>query len=72
MMPDGELTLTPDDELAEMIVNRLVEESLIRVSAADDIRRAIASGQASTDDWTYWIETAMDRGTQEDRSDSTH
>ncbi len=70
--PTTGLTPTPDDTLAEMIVDRLVEESLIMGSAADDVRRKIATGQASPDDWTYWIETAMERGTQEDRGDSTH
>jgi len=53
--------VTPDEQLTAMIVHELLERSLIRASDADAIRTRMATGQATPDDWTFWVENVLDR-----------
>ena len=61
---------TPDEQLSAMIVHELLEQSLIRASDADAIRTMMATGQATSDDWTLWIENVLERPGTEGTADA--
>jgi len=61
---------TPDEHLAAMIVHALLERSLILASDADEVRARMAMGQASPDDWTFWIENVIERAEKEVTDDA--
>ena len=46
----------PDEELASLIADRLVEQDLIDASRRDEVLTRIAAGAATADDWRLWIE----------------
>ena len=48
--------MTPDEELAALIAERLVESGLIDAARRDEAATRIAAGAATLDDWRLWIE----------------
>ena len=46
----------PDEELAELVMERLVEHGLIEPSRRAEVSARIAAGSATADDWRLWIE----------------
>lgn len=57
---NGAGSMTSDEHLARLIVDELLEQSIIRPSDASRVLEKLASGQATADDWTLWIENALD------------
>jgi hypothetical protein len=48
--------MSPDEELAALIANRLVENGLISPERYDEVAEQIAAGKATVEDWRFWIE----------------
>ncbi len=48
--------MSPDEELALLITDRLIEAGLIEADRRDDLSAKIAAGTTSADDWRLWIE----------------
>ena len=48
--------MDPDEELASLIADRLIEQRLIDPSRRDDVSNRIATGSATAEDWQLWIE----------------
>jgi len=48
--------MTPDEELATLIAERLVEAGLIEAERCSEAAARIAAGAATLDDWRLWIE----------------
>ena len=48
--------MSPDEELASLIANRLIEEGFIDLTRRDEVSVKIAAGTATVDDWRLWIE----------------
>jgi hypothetical protein len=46
----------PDEELALLIANRLVDGGLIDPDRRDEVSTSIAAGTARPEDWRLWIE----------------
>jgi hypothetical protein len=61
--------MSPDEELALLIANRLIEEGFIDARRSDDVSAKIAAGTATVDDWRLWIELGP-VGQKEDTSDA--
>ncbi len=49
---------SPNDVLAEEIINDLIEAGLIPENRIDELRSKLKTGGASQDDWNLWIELA--------------
>lgn len=48
--------MSPDEELALLIANRLVDEGFIDPVRRDEVSNKIAAGTATVEDWQLWIE----------------
>ena len=48
--------MTPDEELASLIADRLVENGLIAADRRDEVSAKIAAGTATQEEWQLWIE----------------
>ena len=48
--------MSPDEELALLIANRLVDEGFIDPGRHDEVSTKIAAGTATAEDWQLWIE----------------
>ena len=48
--------MTPDEELASLIVTWLVEANLIDPARRGEVATRIGAGATTTDDWRLWIE----------------
>ena len=46
----------PDEELAALIAERLIEGGLIDEDRRDEVSGRIAAGTATPEDWRFWIE----------------
>lgn len=68
--PESVTEATPDEQLAAMIVHELLERSLVRASDADAIRTKMATGQATPEDWTFWVENTLDRPETKETDDA--
>lgn len=51
--------LPPDEELAKIIVGKLLAEGLIPERRSDAITNSILAGTASEGDWRIWVYTAQ-------------
>lgn len=51
--------LTPDEELAEQIANRLVEAGFVDAARGEAVAAKIATGSATGEDWRLWIELGL-------------
>lgn len=51
--------LTPDGQVAQRIVEQLVDEGLIDATQADSVWVGLAGGAARSADWRFVAETAM-------------
>ena len=51
-MPDSR---TANEQLAEIVATALVEAGLVSSSRIEDLKRKLASGTASQEDWSHWI-----------------
>ena len=49
---------SPNDILAEEIVNDLIEAGLIPENRIDELHSKLKTGGASQDDWNLWIDLA--------------
>lgn len=47
---------SPNDALAEQVVNKLVEAGLISNTKVAEIMPKVKAGTASSEDWKLWIE----------------
>jgi len=54
----------PDDELASLIAERLVEAGLVDEDRRHDASARVATGAETPEDWRFWIEVgpAVDAG----------
>ena len=48
--------MSPDEELASLIANRLVEHDLVESDRRDELAAKVAAGTATPEDWRLWIE----------------
>jgi hypothetical protein len=48
--------MSPDEELAALIAERLVERGLIEAGRRAEVAGKIAAGRATPEDWYLWIE----------------
>jgi hypothetical protein len=55
-MPD---TRTPNERLAEIAADALINAGLIQSARLEDLKRKLASGGAKAEDWSHWIESAQ-------------
>jgi len=46
----------PDEELAALISERLIDAKLIDANRFEEATTKIATGRATPDDWRFWIE----------------
>lgn len=46
----------PDDELATLIAERLIDAKLIGAERLAEASAKIAAGKATADDWRFWVE----------------
>ena len=51
--------LRPDEDLAKIIVGKLLAEGLIPERRSDAIAKSILAGTASEGDWRSWVYTAQ-------------
>ena len=52
--------MSPDEELASLIANRLVEHDLVESDRRDELAAKVAAGTATPEDWRLWIELSLD------------
>ncbi len=57
--PSTQDTRSPNEQLAEIVADALVNSGLIQASRRDDLRRKLAAGTAKAEDWSHWIEGAQ-------------
>lgn len=48
--------MSPDEELAALIADRLANAGLIAADRRDEAATRIAAGTATIDDWRFWVE----------------
>ena len=48
--------MSPDEELASLIADRLVENGLIDAARRDEVSAKIAAGTATREEWQLWVE----------------
>lgn len=51
------VTCTPNDQLAEIVADALIEVGLIAAARRDELQYKLASGAARKEDWMHWVET---------------
>lgn len=54
-------TVTPQGELAQRIVSKLVALKLIPKSHEEQALHSIETGKASAEDWSMWVDMAADK-----------
>jgi len=55
---DDNTSRTPNERLAKIVADALIEASLIAAARRDELESKIAAGTARKEDWAHWIETA--------------
>jgi hypothetical protein len=50
---------SPNEELAFLIVEKLVVQGLVQTSAQSEIEFKIATGSAKAEDWKLWAEQLL-------------
>ncbi|MBI3653359.1 MAG: hypothetical protein HY231_20200 [Acidobacteria bacterium] len=60
-----DLSLSPNEKLAALIVEKLLEQKLIPQKRAAEIKHRLAEGTAKAEDWRNWIELALPQAAQE-------
>lgn len=63
-MPD---TRTPNERLAEIVADSLINAGLIQSARLEDLRRKLAAGAAKAEDWSHWIENAQRSARRKER-----
>ena len=48
--------LSPNDTLAQEVVNKLVDAGLISKAKAAEVLAKVKAGNATSEDWKLWIE----------------
>lgn len=48
--------MSPDEELAALIADRLADAGLLAADRRDEVATLTAAGTATIDDWRFWIE----------------
>lgn len=52
--------MTPDQQLAAMIVEELLVQNLVVRDDANDVRDHLAEGTASAEDWNSWVKAVIE------------
>jgi len=58
---------TPNEQLAEIVANALVNAGLISSARLEDLKRKLAAGTAKAEDWSHWIESAQRSSQRKER-----
>ncbi len=58
---------TPNERLAEIVADALVNAGLIQSSRLEDLKRKLAAGTAKAEDWSHWIESAQRSSQRKER-----
>ena len=61
--------MSPDEELALLIANRLIEEGFVDPARHDTVSSKLATGTATIEDWRLWIELGP-KAQQDEASDA--
>jgi len=56
---NADARLTPDDQVAQRIVKRLIAEGLIKQAHAKEIWMGLAEGTARSADWRFLAESSL-------------
>jgi len=64
------IVMTPDQQLAAMIVEELLVQNLVVQDDANDVRDLLAEGTASPEDWNSWVEAAIESAVTEQSNGS--
>lgn len=57
---------TPDEELADLICEKLQAADLIPSNRQTAVNKKLASGTANRDDWQLWVDMAINRKNKEE------
>jgi hypothetical protein len=57
-MPSVDPTRTPDQELADIIVDKLVAAGLVSQAKSTELRKMLAAGTVTIEDWKRYVEQA--------------
>ncbi len=60
-------TRTPNERLAEIVADALINAGLIQSSRLEDLKRKLAAGAAKAEDWSHWIESAQRSSQRKER-----
>jgi len=60
-------TRTPNERLAEVVADALVNAGLIQPARLEDLKRKLAAGTAKAEDWSHWIESAQRSAQRKER-----
>lgn len=58
---------TPNERLAEIIADALIEAGLVSSSELEELKRKLVSGTAKAEDWSRWVERAQRNPLRKDR-----
>jgi hypothetical protein len=56
MASKGKLDLSPNDSLAEEVVDKLVDAGLVPKAKAAEVTAKVKAGTATSEDWKLWID----------------
>lgn len=56
MASKSKVDLSPNDSLAEEVVNKLVEAGLVSKTKAAEVMAKVKAGTATSEDWKLWID----------------
>jgi hypothetical protein len=60
-------TRTPNERLAEIVADALVNAGLVQSARLEDLKRKLAAGTAKAEDWSHWIESAQRSSQRKER-----
>ena len=59
MANETKVEQTPNDALAEQVVNKLVKAGLVPKTKVSEIFEKVKAGSATSQDWRLWIDLAQ-------------
>ena len=59
----------PNEELTEIIADKLMQEKLVPPNRLDELKRLISQGNVKQEDWRSCVELSLSALEQEDKSD---
>lgn len=63
MTSNSKVDLSPNDTLAEEVVNKLVEAGLVSKAKAAEVMAKVKAGTATSEDWKLWIDLGQAKKT---------